>query len=417
MHLWLLLIACENEESSFSFASTSQSVSGSESEVTWYDHIQPMMEKHCVRCHNEDGVAVGNFRDSDDVIALAPLMLNAMSDGRMPPPSSDPNCRDYYDSDILHLPTGSINLFSRWLNNNHPLGQVANEQTYDNGDRALEEANLELMMTKDYHPAFNSDLLIGNEYRCFVLEHGQTETFYVNAIHPAIGNLKMTHHLSIDLAEIENIPEGYFSEDGFDCLNAEGVGDMLIGWGPGMTPQRFPEGVGVKIEPNQAFILEMHYNRGDLSTAELLDKSGISMVVYDEVDTELHLQEIGIRDFLIEAGDPDYTASKTFTFEERTKVWSVWPHMHNLGAGFDMHGRKNNEEICVVQSDGYLYESQQTYILKEPITFETQDEITMACNFNNSDSNPNLLSYPPQDTSPGFGTENEMCEWFLLVSH
>ena len=81
MSFGFLLLSCVNEEMHIAFKA--------DSEVTWYKDVQPIVEKHCVRCHNEDGIAVGNFRDIDDVITLAPLMHAAMSDGRMPPPSSE----------------------------------------------------------------------------------------------------------------------------------------------------------------------------------------------------------------------------------------------------------------------------------------------------------------------------------------
>ena len=85
-----------------------------------------------------------------------------------------------------------------------------------------------------------------------------------------------------------------------------------------------------------------------------------------------------------------------------------------LGA---LNGFKDDEEYCLVRSDGYIYENQQNYLLKEPITFQRHDEVVISCNWNNSESNPNLLSSPPQDSYAGFGTEDEMCEYFVLVSY
>ena len=412
MFTWFLLISCESEEAAFGIATSLEA----KSEVTWYEDVQPIIEQHCVRCHIEDGVAMGDFRNVDDVIALAPLMHVAMSEGWMPPPTSDPNCRDYYDSEILHMSDESIRTFARWMNNDYAMGDSANAKQYNNASQHLEEANLQLMMSEKYYPTFTSENLVGNEYRCFVLDPGQTDVFYVNAIHPVIGNTEMLHHLSIDIADLGSIPEENRGPNGYDCITTEGVGEMLFGWGPGMTPQRFPEGVGVKIEATQAFILEMHYNRGDIPPEELFDQSGLSMVTYDSVDTALILLELGVRDFMIEADDSDFTVSHAVQLERRTKVWSVWPHMHNLGSGFDMIGYKENEEHCLAHSDGYVYQSQQNYVLREPITFERGDELEISCNYNNSESNPHLLSYPPKDTHAGFGTEDEMCEWFVLVS-
>ena len=78
MSMWFLLIACENEQAAFGIATSTEAKSA----VTWYEDVQPIIEQHCVRCHIEDGVAMGDFRNVDDVIALAPLMHVAMSTAR-----------------------------------------------------------------------------------------------------------------------------------------------------------------------------------------------------------------------------------------------------------------------------------------------------------------------------------------------
>ena len=59
MSFWFLLISCENEETPFGFASTSEATS----EVTWYEDVQPIVQKHCVRCHHETGLSVGDMSD------------------------------------------------------------------------------------------------------------------------------------------------------------------------------------------------------------------------------------------------------------------------------------------------------------------------------------------------------------------
>jgi hypothetical protein len=63
--------------------------------LTWNQDIQPIVEQHCVRCHNANGTGVGDFQRFDEVSAFAEVMLEAMESGQMPPPASDPNCQDY----------------------------------------------------------------------------------------------------------------------------------------------------------------------------------------------------------------------------------------------------------------------------------------------------------------------------------
>ena len=93
MFIWTLLFACETDEK----------IPSEDTTPTFYTDAQPIMEQHCVRCHSEAGQGVGDFTDPDTVIAMSDLIASAISDNRMPPPVSDPDCRDYLDSDMLFM--------------------------------------------------------------------------------------------------------------------------------------------------------------------------------------------------------------------------------------------------------------------------------------------------------------------------
>ena len=62
-------------------------------ELSYYRDVQPIMEKNCLRCHLGHGPGIGDFSVPDEVDIFADLILNAIDDGRMPPPAADPSCR------------------------------------------------------------------------------------------------------------------------------------------------------------------------------------------------------------------------------------------------------------------------------------------------------------------------------------
>ena len=190
LSLLTILMACGGKQSS----------QGDEV-LTWTKDIEPIVQQNCVRCHNPNGTGVGDFTNLDQVTAFAEVMRQQIESGAMPPPASDPSCRDYEGSDILIMSEEDKARFSNWIDNGMPQGDPADGQTYDNSEYDLQDANLELMMQAPYQATFSKPQDNGNEYRCFALEHGQTEPFYITAMHPIVGNLKMSHHVIVGITD------------------------------------------------------------------------------------------------------------------------------------------------------------------------------------------------------------------------
>ena len=78
--MFFLVMACGSEENN----------AQSKGEYTYYKDVQPILAKHCVRCHHDKGQGVGDFLNEEDVIALAPQIVNSIESGRMPPPARSP---------------------------------------------------------------------------------------------------------------------------------------------------------------------------------------------------------------------------------------------------------------------------------------------------------------------------------------
>ena len=53
---------------------------------------------------------------------------------------------------------------------------------------------------------------------------------------------------------------------------------------------------------------------------------------------------------------------------------------------------------------------------QDPVDIDANERVNMACTWNNSTSNPDLIINPPQDIGWGERTDQEMCYGFALVS-
>ena len=394
--------------------------------LTYYRDIQPIMEKNCLRCHLGKGPGIGDFSDPEEVDIFADLILNAIDDGRMPPPAADPNCREYVGSKEMTVTEADREIIAKWIEEGKIIGDSADAIEIDFNQYTLQEADLEITITEPYVPIYDKPEDLDNEYRCFVLEHGKSENFYIEALYPKVDNTSIVHHIVLAKASRDSLIEGADTPQGIDCLGgaqdlvdsgSNGVVDgMVAAWAPGAAPIIF-EDAGILIRPNEVFILQMHYYKGGTPEGAK-DQSGYFMKTTSNVSKNVLMAPYGYYDFLIPAGDSDYTHGERFEVPADITIWATFPHMHLLGTGYHLSVTRGNsgEEECVVESDNYDFNNQLTYQFTDPIKVYEGDEIYFECTWDNSAENPNAYYDTPQDVGYGQRTDEEMCYAFTLIS-
>ncbi len=397
-----------------------------EEAVTWHKDINPMLESHCTRCHSDIGQGVGNFTDVETVRTLSGRMLARMDEGTMPPPVSDPNCRDYESSEFLSLPEEKKELFRTWTATGMQEGDPEDAPVLEIPEPTLTDADMFLQPPEPYVPTFADARNPANEYRCFVLDHGRDETFYVTGFEPIVDEPQLVHHVLLLLVSESDIPDDYDPAVGADCIDGRGpLGDiagMVAGWAPGMQPVRFDDGRGVQVRPNDRLVVQTHLYRKGPEVDGLSDQSGWALRTTDEIDTQLIMAPLGYSDFKIPAGDPAYTYDGTESGEGPLslpiagRAHAIFPHMHVLGTGYKLSIEKpDGSEECVVEGK-YDFNNQISYILKEPVSVPSGSKINWECTWDNSEDNPNQINETPKRVTYGDRTDEEMCFAFTLFS-
>lgn len=386
--------------------------------LTWTKDLQPIVEQHCVRCHQDGEQGTGDFTDFDTVSSMAELMLNAVNSGTMPPAVADPNCHDYVDSDKFYMPDASKAILAQWIDDGKTYGSEDDIQEYDRSTSGIKNPDLTITIPEPYTPTFTNSENPGNDYRCFSIKHNQTEPFYVTDLYPTIDNAPLVHHVVLGKGNENGILPGSDAPEGVDCIEGSFTsGDyqdagMLAGWAPGGSPVRFPENAGLVVNPDEYIIIQIHYYQSVNST-ELSDQSGYVFKTTTEApENVVRMIPAGIFDFEIPAGDESYTESDSIEIPIPIKIWGVFPHMHILGAGYEV----SFEDECIIRSDQYDFNNQLSYMYEEPIEIPANTPIDLSCTWNNSDSNPYQINNPPADVYYGERTDEEMCFAFMMVS-
>jgi len=370
----------------------------------------------------EGGTGPFDFTQPDNAVAMAEIMLTEIDAGTMPPPVSDPECRDYEDSERLHLPPDARDIISTWIAEGKALGDPADLVEIDPLPKRLENPDLSISIPKPYSPTFEDAANPGNEYRCFYLEHGRDKDFFLTGLAPVVDQTSLAHHIVIAKGPKGAIDEKYKTDEGWSCINGEGTNildGMIAGWAPGTIPLEFEEGHGMRVGANDAFILQMHYFANDSSAASAGDQSGYEFTTAEQVDREVLMFPFGPSGFRIPAGEDNHTESMSFTLPNgvMARAHGTFPHMHILGSSYRLWvEHADATETCGAESEKWDFDNQLTYMFKESIPLKGGDTIHFECSWDNSADNPDRIYDEPQEIRYGERTDEEMCFAFTFLS-
>ncbi len=387
---------------------------------TFYADIKPMLDTHCVRCHQPGGQGVGDFTNDTEAFAMGERMRARVDAGEMPPPVADPTCRDYEGSEHLSMPPEKRATLAAWVDGGKPMGEVSDYVPAGELIPELPSVDLTLQMEVPYTPTFADSANPGNEYRCFVVEHGRTEDFFLTAMKPLVDAPALVHHIVLFKMPRDEVWDDYDPELGRDCIDGTGGADldgMIAGWAPGALPVVLDPGLGLRVNADDVLVLQMHYFQSGPEVAGLSDQSGYEFTTAEAVTTPIQMIPAGIFDFSIPAGAEQYTDGDSITLPDNIglTVYGVFPHMHVLGSSYRVWADDGGVETCAARGD-YDFDNQITYMFKEPMDVPPGSDLNIECTWNNSESNPDLIHDPPIETSYGERTDEEMCFAFTLAS-
>lgn len=410
--LWMMLLACAG--------GGKPGETGETAEVpavpTWYADVAPVVAENCARCHTEGGIAT-SFDDPLVAQGLATTMASYVASGQMPPPAPDPTCRDYEDSDRFVLSDEEKRTLLDWAEGGAPLGDPADAvELGDNDLYSLAPYDAELIPAVAYQPVYGAD---GNDYRCFQVDLGASETRYVTGFQAIVDNPRIVHHVVLFYSDDPIVTDdGSDPHLGFACSGLGEAGWGTIGaWGPGANPTVLPEGVGIPVPPDRALIVQMHYYDSFDGADQEWDQSGYGLLLADEVERTAENYPLGPTGFTIPAGEAEHTVTERYNWSGDGEILAIWPHMHVLGTRFEeLVRRDGGEEDCGLRMNAWDFHDQATANLIEPIPLSRGDKLLVSCTWDNSADNPNQLYDPPQDVDFGEETNQEMCFGFTLVA-
>ncbi len=381
--------------------------------VNWANDIAPILFKHCVQCHRPAAIGGFSLLDYQSAFTNRYAMLEAVESKTMPPWKADPNYRHFVGENVLTA--AQIQTIAAWVNNDGPAGDVsqAPQPPIFVPGSAVGIPD-EVLLTPAYTMNETED-----EYRCFVIPSGLSQTQYLRGLEVIPGNHMAVHHVLVyeDVSGQAKLLDQQTPEPGYVSFGGPGVqGARLIGsWVPGNRPSLLPPFMGIKLNANADLVVQVHFPG---SATGLTDQSTLNLFY---TPTNQNIRQVSISPLLYHyppalQNGPLYIQAnevkefkEQFTLPQTGSVIAVGPHMHLIGRTIKAFGvTPVGDTIRLVNVPSWDFHWQGSYIFQNVQKVPAGTKVYAYATYDNTENNPFNPSFPPQDVAQGEATTDEM---------
>lgn len=391
--------------------------------VRFHEDVQPLIQKHCQKCHTEGSIAPFALDTYEQAAEHAFEMVAQTHDRLMPPWHVDESgdCGEFKDSP--RLTDEEIAIFAKWAEDGTPRGNPSLAPPPPEPPETLERVDAVADMGVEYVPDAN----LTDDYRCFVIDLGLTEDKFLTKYEMVPGQPRVVHHSNTwmaltpeDSLRAEEL-DAADPKPGYECFAGPLVEALpIILWAPGKNLVDLSNGgfSGIRLKAGSKLIMQVHYN---LSAGPLPDRTKINLKLQDEVFVPTFVGAIRDQDMNLQPGLEDVVTSEEILVNDIFGIFGVDPRDIRIYAfGGHMHFRGKTLRVEVTHEDGstecignipdWDFHWQMGYFYEtgtEPLIKPT-DRVKVTCTFDTS-----------EDTDPIFYGENttdEMCVGAFYIS-
>jgi hypothetical protein len=384
---------------------------------TYYADIKPLMETHCVSCHQDGEIGSFGLDSAEGVGLLSEQVADAVQSRRMPPWKAVDGC-DEYRNDIS-LSQDEIDTIVTWADEGGPEGDPEEPAAGEAPEvEALERVDFSLELPVPYTPSATAQ----DDYRCFPVPWPVDVDSYVTGFAVNPDQKALVHHVIAYIAPAAYedallAEEALDGQPGYTCYGGPVVmeqidAEWLGAWAPGQSQGNFPNGVGVHMEADDWVVLQVHYNNVSGMTAA--DQTSVDFQIENEVERNGWIQPftnpswVGGEGMDIPAETTGVSYSFDWTMIMSLDAHTANLHMHELGSKASMTLIKaDGTEDCLLQIDDWDFNWQRGYAFERKKSLEPGDTWSLSCEWDNPTD---------QDVAWGDGTGDEMCLGSMLMS-
>ena len=404
-------------------------------QVTFSEHIAPIIYDNCSSCHRQGEIAPMPLTNYQEISDWANMIKYVTSIKYMPPWSPDANYRHFVNERVLS--EEEIQLIANWVDGGTPEGDpdLAPEfPTFPSGSQ-LGVPDLVLEMKESYQIEGNNK----DDYRVFVLPTEFLEDKEIASIEFRPENKKAVHHvlMGYDLSGKARAKDALSPEYGYFSFGDFGIDEaVMLSWGyvPGSSPLVYPEGIGEIIPKGADFLIQVHY--APLATDEE-DKSSINIFFKKANDPiQRPVKKAWVLPFNLKHGwisfqippntKPTFVGEDFFEFDSfvagvnyDVSLIGVQPHAHYLGKSYEIYAvTPAQDTINIIKIPEWDFNWQGAYTLQRMVKIPKGSTWYTVATYDNTAENPANPSNPPKFVTWGESTTDEMfLSFFTFVPY
>ncbi len=361
--------------------------------LTFHRTVEPILQRACLPCHHDGGVAPFALDSYEQVKRRGPMIRYVVEDGIMPPwfaaksgsgPSPWKNDRSLSPEDKAAL--------LAWIDGGMAQGDPAEAKPAPTfpAEWSIGEPDQVFALPRPVSVAASGVM----PYVDVEVETGFTEDRWVEAVEVLPSARQVVHHVLV-FAVPPGEGRGLDELDGFFAAYVPGTSALVYGDG---RAKRIPKGSRLRFQ--------LHYTPDGTATT---DRTRIGLVfAKGPVRQEVHTTAVHNLLFSIPPGAERHPVVGRLAVPFDVEILSYLPHMHVRGAGarYELIA-PDRSRTTLLDVPRYDFNWQLQYILREPKRVEEGSEIVYTAWYDNSAKNPSNPD-PTRRVGWGLQTTDEM---------
>lgn len=373
--------------------------------VSYTNDIAPMLEKNCVGCHHEGGIAPWAMNSHLMVRGFGPMIKEVVKTRRMPPGQIDEHV-----SRPVHAAAGlSISEQQQLI---HWIDAGAPQDGEQDPLAALKVASSTFSMGEPdlvyTIPAQQIPATGLVDYRYIPLKLDLEEDVWIRGMEFVPGDRQVLHHV---IAYVQT-PADRGQAGRRDTV---GRGESVGGFAPGRVGEDFGAEGGRLLQKGANLLLQMHYTTSGKAT---VDETRIGIYLHDEPPRYVMKEVVAAqRRFMVPPHAKEHELTGEQLIEQDAYLYAMMPHMHYRGKRMSYSARyPDGSEELLLSVPKYDFNWQFNYQLEEPVFIPAGTTIVVRGAMDNSERNPGNPD-PSQPVHFGLQTQHEMFFGFMTMRY
>jgi hypothetical protein len=369
--------------------------------IAFNKQILPILQKNCQSCHRPGEAAPMSLLDYQSARPWARAIKAEVLQKKMPPWFAEPGFGHFAND--RRLSDADVNSIVAWVDDGALEGDPKDKPA---PVRWTEGWNIRPDVVLQMPYPFRIPATGILQYAYIVIPTGFTRDTWVTAGEIRPGARAAVHHISAMVRPpgaawlrdakpgIPYIPDEASRDGRPDSTDPQGglidsSDEFLIGYAPGMQPQRFDIDDSAKLIPaGSDVVLQIHYTTNGKTALE--DRSQIGLTLAKSPPAKRFYSANALSwHWTIPPGNPNYEGHARMTFGEPVELVFLQPHMHLRGK--DMTVRltyPDGKSETVLSVPHYTFAWQIVYYFSKPLSLPMGTRVEVTAHWDNSANNP-----------------------------